>query len=445
LNIAFAARRKRRSRTRSLISRVGFGVCFLIVLAGLAGCAREGAMKDAEGEMKLVFTHFKVPSPEVLSGLIEAFERQNPGVKVVEEVLPASTDQQHQFYATAIEGRSAAFDVFALDVIWIQEFARAGWLLDLTPRLGANRLAGFLPGPVEAATYKDQIYAVPWFANAGILYFRKDLLSKYGFAPPRTFQELSQQAMIILEGEQDPNLKGFVWQGKQYEGLICVALEFIHGNGGTVIDGRRSALRDKQAVEALQLMHDLISVTKVSPPLVTSADEEATRHLFGAGRAIFMRNWPYALALYEQEGSKIRGRVGIAPLPSFEGYQSAPTLGGWLLGINRFSTHPDLAWKLVEFLTSQAAQKVLAMKLGFPPPRDVLYQDGELKKANPFIPPLYEAMRRARPRPVTPFYLMISQLLQPEFSAAIMGVKPPERALEDASRLIEHVLKLEVE
>jgi multiple sugar transport system substrate-binding protein len=402
-------------------------------------------MKDAEGEMKLVFTHFKVPSPEVLSGLIEAFERQNPGVKVVEEVLPASTDQQHQYYATALEGRSAAFDVFALDVIWIQEFARAGWLLDLTPRLGAKRLAGFLPGPVEAATYQDQIYAVPWFVNAGILYFRKDLLSKYGFAPPRTFTELSRQAMTILEGEQDPDLKGFVWQGKQYEGLICVALEFIHGNGGTVIDGRRSALRDKKAVDALQLMHDLVSVTKVSPPLVTSADEEATRHLFGAGRAIFMRNWPYALALYEQEGSKIRGRVGIAQLPSFEGYHSAPTLGGWLLGANRFSTHPDLAWKLVEFLTGQASQKVLAMKLGFPPPRDVLYQDAELKKGNPFIPPLYEAMRRARPRPVTPLYLMISQLLQPEFSAAIMGVKPPEQALEDASRLMEHVLKLEVE
>jgi multiple sugar transport system substrate-binding protein len=402
-------------------------------------------MKDAEGEMKLVFTHFKVPSPEVLSGLIEAFERQNPGVKVVEEVLPASTDQQHQYYATALEGRSAAFDVFALDVIWIQEFARAGWLLDLTPRLGAKRLAGFLPGPVEAATYQDQIYAVPWFANAGILYFRKDLLSKYGFAPPRTFTELSRQAMTILEGEQDPDLKGFVWQGKQYEGLICVALEFIHGNGGTVIDGRRSALRDKKAVEALQLMHDLISVTRVSPPLVTSADEEATRHLFGAGRAIFMRNWPYALALYEREDSKVRGRVGMAMPPSFEGYPSAPTLGGWLLGVNRFSTHPDLAWKLVEFLTGQEAQKVLALKLGFPPARDALFQDAELKRANPFIPPLYEAMRGARPRPVTPYYLMISQLLQPEFSAAIMGVKPPEQALEDASRLMEHVLKLEAE
>lgn len=430
---------------RSPISRPGCGAFFIIVLSILTGCTRDGGMTDVEGGARIVFAHFKVPSPEALSGLIEAFERQNPGVKVIEEVLPTSTDQQHQFYVTALEGKSAAFDVFALDVIWIQEFARAGWLLDLTPELGDTGLAGFLPGPVKAATYKNQIYAVPWFANAGILYFRKDLLSKYGFAPPRTFTELSHQARAILEGEQDPDLKGFVWQGKQYEGLICVALEFIHGNGGAVLDGRHSALRDKQAVEALQLMHDLIAVNKVSPPLVISADEEATRHLFGAGRAIFMRNWPYALALYKQEGSKVQGRVGIAPLPSFEGYPSAPTLGGWLLGVNRFSTRPDLAWKLVEFLTSQAAQKVLAVKLGFPPARDALYRDVELKGANPFIPPLYEAMRRARPRPITPFYLMISQVLQPELSAAIMGVKPPERALEDASRLIEHILKLEVQ
>ncbi|MDD5558988.1 ABC transporter substrate-binding protein [Candidatus Methylomirabilis sp.] len=418
-------------------------LAFFIVIG--FGCTQERSLTERKTEPRIVFAHFKVPSPETLSGLIEAFERQNPGVKVIEEILPASTDQQHQFYVTALEGRSAAFDVFALDVIWVQEFARAGWLLDLSPRLGGERLAEFLPGPVEAATYNDRIHAVPWFANAGILYFRKDLLSKYGFAPPRTFKELSHQAVTILAGEQDPDLKGFVWQGKQYEGLICVALEFIHGNGGSVLEGHHSALRDKQAVEALQLMHDLIAINKVSPPLVTSADEEATRHLFGAGRAIFMRNWPYALALYEQEGSKVRGKVGIAPLPSFEGYQSAPTLGGWLLGVNRFSTRPDLARKLVEFLTSQAAQKALAIKLGFPPARDALYHDAELKMANPFISPLYEAMRRARPRPITPFYLMISQVLQPELSAAIMGVKPPERALEDASRLIEHILKLEVQ
>jgi len=409
------------------------------------GCTREQPPADRDNVARIVFAHFKVPAPEVLTGLIEAFEQQNPGVEVVEEVLPASTDQQHQFYVTALEGRSATFDVFALDVIWIQEFARAGWLMDLTRRLGTDGLTGFLSGPVEASTYKDRIYARPWFVNAGILYFRKDLLSKYGFVPPQTFEELSQQAKIILDGEQDPDLKGFVWQGKQYEGLICVALEFIHGNGGRVLDGRDSALRDARAVEAVRFMHDLVAVDKVSPAFVTSADEEATRHLFGAGRAIFMRNWPYALTLYDREGSTMRGRVGIATLPSFEGYHSAPTLGGWLLGVNRFSAHPDLAWKLAEFLTSQEAQKVLAMRLGFPPARDALYHDADLNRTNPFILPLYKAMRQARPRPVTPFYLMISQLLQPEFSAAIMGMKSPEQALDDASRLIEYVLKLEGE
>lgn len=421
----------------------------LIALAGgvlaVFGCAQEPPPTVRQNGARIVFAHFKVPAPEVLSRLVEAFERQHPGVTVIEEVLPTSTDQQHQFYVTALEGRSATFDVFALDVIWIQEFARAGWLLDLTPSFGADGLADFLPGPVEAATRNERIFAIPWFANAGILYYRKDLLSKYGFAPPRTFQELSRQAAIILEGEQDPDLKGFVWQGKQYEGLICVALEFIHGNGGAAIEDRRSALRDKNAVDALRFMRDLIAVSRVSPPLVTSADEEATRHVFGAGRAIFMRNWPYALALYEQEGSKVRGKVGVAMLPAFEGSHGAPTLGGWLLGVNRFSAHPDLAGKFAEFLTGQSAQKVLAMKLGFPPARHALYQDAELKKANPAIPPLYEAMRRARPRPVTPFYLMISQLLQPELSAAIMGIKSPERAMEDASRHIEQILKLEME
>jgi len=426
------------------LGRLGVKKAVLAVLAFVLfmGCAQEGAMTDGERGTRIVFTHFKVPYPEALAALIEAFERENPGIDVVEEILPTSTDQQHQFYVTALEGRSSAFDVFALDVIWVQEFARAGWLLDLTPRLGRRGLEGFLPGPVEAVTYKGKVYAVPWFMNAGILYFRKDLLAKYGFRPPRTFRELVESTKAILEGERNPDLKGFVWQGKQYEGLVCVVLEFIHGNGGRVLHDGRSALQDERAIEALRFMRDLI-VNGISPLLVTSVDEEAARHLFGNDRAVYMRNWPYAWKLYEQEGSKVREKVGIAPMPSFEGYESAPTLGGWQLGINRYSRHPDSAWKLVEFLTGEEAQKVLAMKLGFHPPRAKLYQDEGLRRTEPFLPLLYEAMRLARPRPVTPFYLMISQILQPELSAIILGVKPPEEALEDASRLIEHILKLE--
>ena len=139
-----------------------------------------------------------------------------------------------------------------MDVIWVPEFARAGWLRELTPHVPAAELAPLHPSALQADWLDRKLFAVPWFVDAGVLYYRKDLLDKYGFAPPQTYPELVEQAQRILAAERDPRLMGFVWQGMQYEGLVCAALEFIRGNGGDVFDPEgRVALTDPATVEAL--------------------------------------------------------------------------------------------------------------------------------------------------------------------------------------------------
>jgi multiple sugar transport system substrate-binding protein len=415
-------------RARSLVLLLAF-----LILTGCPG-APEGKKSDT-----IVFKHGKIAGdPALFRQLLDRFERENPGIKVKDETLPASTDEQHQYYVINLESRSPDFDVLSMDVIWVPEFARAGWLKDVSGLFGSGEEAAFFPGPMQAVTMEGRVYAVPWYIDAGVLYYRKDLLQKYGRPVPKTWDELVATAREISGREK--GLYGFIWQGKQYEGLVCNALEYVWSNGGEAFSNGRPVLDSPRNVEALRFMRDLIAKERVTPPLVTAATEEPTRHLFGSGKALFMRNWPYAWNIFEKQGSAVKGKVGVAPLPSFPGHPSAAALGGWQLGVNRFSHRQEAAERLVRFLTSPSAQKTLALTVGYRPTRKALYKDPDLMRQQPFTASLYGIFLQARPRPVTPYYMMITQVLQPEFSAALAGIKSPEDALASAEKQVLHIL-----
>lgn len=382
----------------------------------------------------IVFNHGKLSGdPQILSDILREFEQSHPGVTVRDEVLPSSTDQQHQFYAINLEGNSVSFDLLAADVIWVQEFAKAGWIQPVDHVLPASEREAYVAGAIEAATFKEQLYAIPWYLDAGVLFYRRDLLDRYGFVPPNTWPELAHITRAILDREQDPDLTGFLWQGKQYEGLVCVALEFIRGHGGTLMGERTT-----ESEEALGFLRGLVK-DGLSPSFVATADEEATRHLFGAGRAIFMRNWPYAWALFQGGSSPVRGKVGLAPLPSFPGHGSVSTLGGWMLAVPQRASHPREAGELLRYLTSSAIQIRIALALGYLPARRDLYREPSLLETKPWLAELAPVFLGAKPRPVTPYYLMISQVLQPDFSAVVVGLKTPAEALDSVQRQIERM------
>lgn len=250
----------------------------------------EEGKKDFE---TIVFKHGKVAGDyNLFKNLIDEFEKENLKIKVKDETLPSSTDEQHQFYVINLEGRSSDFDVLSMDVIWVPEFAKAGWLRDLTHLLSDNERKDFFSEPMQAVNYKGRIYAIPWYIDAGLLYYRKDLLEKYGFSPPLSYDELIEIVQVIISNEKE--LYGFIWQGKQYEGLVCVALEFLWSNGGDVLKDGKVVISSPENVYALSFMRDLILKYKITPHLVTTCTEEVSRQIFGSGKAVFMRNWPYA-------------------------------------------------------------------------------------------------------------------------------------------------------
>ncbi len=361
-------------------------------------------------------------------------------MRVRSETLPAASDDQHQFYVVNLEGRSAGFDVMMLDLIWVPEFARAGWLLDLTTRVSGDELGAFFPSAVHAGSFAGRVWALPWNMNVGLLYYRADLLAKYGLQPPATWDELVAQVRRVRQDEGDPRLEGYLWQGKQYEGLVVNVLEAFWSHGTDLLDADGRLLPDAAtAAEALGFLRGLIE-SGISPRWTTAADEELSRRAFGDGHAVFLRNWPYALDLLEAADSPVRGRVGIAPLPGrTAALRGLGSTGGSHLGVARASRHPEEAVALARFLTSERAQRAIIAGTLYPA-RTALYHDPELLRRHPALPRIHALMLGGRPRPITPHYLLLSTTLQPEFSAVLVGLRAPGPALADARRRLDYFL-----
>jgi multiple sugar transport system substrate-binding protein len=406
----------------------------------LGGC---GERVRSDRPVTLVFKHSRMFGDDPVPRLVAAFEARHPGVRVKTEALGASTDEQHQFFVINLEGasrRGPGFDVMMLDVIWTPEFARAGWLLDLTDSLAPGELAPHFPAAAEAARWNGRVWALPWTFNVGLLYYRADLLARHGLAVPRTGAELAHAVGVVRAAERDPELDGYVWQGKQYEGLVCNALEALWASGTSLLGAAGEALPDPTRAEAaLGRMRGWIE-ERVSPAWVSAADEELTRRAFGDGRAIFLRNWLYAMDLFEEPGSRVRGRVGVASLPRFaDGATASGATGGSVLGVSRATRHPEAAVALARFLAGEDAQRVL-LGSSVSPTRMALYSDPTVLTRRPHMQAFRDLAMSARPRPVTPAYLMLSTSLQPELSAAVVGVKTPARAVADARHQLTHVL-----
>lgn len=411
------------------------GALLLALLA--AGC---GGVSESAQTTTIVFKHGKVPGEHrLLRELLDRFEDES-GIRVVDETLPSSSDVQHQYFITTLEGGASALDVLAMDVAWVPEFSRAGWLLDLTDRVDAALRADIFPAPLRACTHRGRLYGVPWYIDAGVLYYRKDLLARHQREVPRTYPELAETARAVVAAEGRPGLHGFLWQGKQYEGLVCASLEILSSFGGEVLRDGVVRIDSPESRAALRFERSLLT-SGASPSLVTTADEEATRQIFGAGRAVFLRNWVYVWNLFEREGSPVKGKVGVMAIPPGEAGTGGSTLGGWQLGVYRHSGHAEEAWRLVEFLVRPENQARLARTVGYRPSRRSLYADAALIRDIPTLPALLPILERARPRPVTPLYLSLSQILQSELSAVVAGVKDVEPALQDAQREMEFVLR----
>jgi multiple sugar transport system substrate-binding protein len=403
---------------------------------GLSACSRDPGA-DATRTRIVLKTQPLWGEPAPFRELLRAFQREHPDVELVTEFVPNASDLTHQFYLTALEGGAQDFDVLAVDTVWVREFAQAGWIAELTDAFPPEQVrAQFLSGAAESVLVDERTFAVPWFVDVGLLYYRTDLVPR----APRSYAELQQFARAAMT--RQAQLSGYVWQGRQYEGLSCNVYEALWGHGGNALVDGKLAVDTPAARAALRYLRRLIT-SGISPASTTSMAEEEARRFFQDGRAVFMRNWPYAWKEAQAPDSKIRGRVAVAPLPTQNGEPGAGVLGGWHLAVNAHvrGARRKAAEQLIAHLTSLEANIVLAVHYARNPTRRNAYTAPEVIAQAPFIASLLSNVERARPRPLTPYYVLLADILQGEFSAATSGLRSPEEALARAQRLADHLME----
>lgn len=423
-------RKHRISRGRALLAAC-LGACAL----GLFACG-SGSTKNEP----LVFAVGGVPAElDVWEKVIADFTRAT-GRKVELLRQPADSDQRRQGLAVALQAHRSQPDVFLMDVAWIAQFAASGWLAPMGKADGSDSLPdpGSFPAGVRAVDLLDgKPMAMPVYVDAGLLYYRKDLLEKYGFTgPPETWEEMQAMSRKVQAGERkpDPYFYGYVWQGAQYEGLVCNFLEVASSAGGGFAGKDGGFQVDSEPNRrALELMAGMVGEQGISPPeTFTGMKEEEVRRYFQKGSALFERNWPYAWALHQAGDSPVRGKVGIAPLPHFPGHKPAATLGGWHVGISAYSEKRADAMSLVRYILSVPVQKRLALELGWNPARKEVYGDPDVLARLPHFKALGEVFSYAVPRPNLPYWSQLSEVLQRGLNAALAGKTRPEAALRQA-------------
>ena len=404
-------------------------------VAALLVAVAAGACTGPPARPALTFTASGLGAEaDIVRTQLARFAKRHPGVDVELRVTPDAADQRHQLYVQWLNAGAQDPDVLQLDIIWTPEFAGAGWIRALD-EYGPDA-GDFFPAAIESNRWRGALYALPWFVDVGLLYWRTDLIP----APPQSLEALRDVALqSIADGE---TRWGLAWQGARYEGLVTVFVEHLGAFGGGILDDDGGVIVDQPAaVRALTFMRESIENGLV-PASSLTWQEEQVRFAFQNGQTAFMRNWPYAWALLRDPvQSRVAGRVGVAPFPGAPGGRATAALGGAQLAVNAFSDQPELAWELVEFLTAPEQMLERARIAAQLPSRPSLYDSPQLARA--FDLPLQDvraAVAAAVPRPVTPVYSELSELLQVHLHRALTGQQSPQEALTRAAAEIRHLL-----
>ena len=379
----------------------------------------------------------------VLREKLDIYEKQS-GNKVTIVPMPSSTSDQFGQYKLWLAAGNSDIDVYQTDVIWAPQLADQ--LVDLTEAT-KDVIGEHFPSIVQSQTVNGKLVAMPLFTDAPALYYRKDLLEKYGKTPPKTWDELTATAKEIQDKERAAGSKdiwGFVWQGNAYEGLTCNALEWVMSNGGGQIvepDGTIS-INNPKAAAALDMAKGWVNT--ISPPGVLAYQEEESRGVWQTGNAVFMRNWPYAYSLGNGADSAVKGKFDVVPLPagSGEGARSAATLGGWNLAVSKYSKNQKEAIDLVKFLASKEMQKKQAIEASNLPTIVSLYDDADIAKAVPIIPRWKEVFLNAVPRPSAPTKVKYNEVSSDFWTAVHNSISGQGTAADNLELLEAQLTKL---
>jgi multiple sugar transport system substrate-binding protein len=378
-----------------------------LLAAGCSTAGQEGGGETgASGTGPITFATGR-DTTAYLQPLLDRWNQAHPAEKVTLLELPEVADEQRAQIAANLQAHSDRYDVLGLDVVWTAEFADNGWIIPL--ERGLFPLDKFLPPVVDTAIYRDKLWAVPYTSNAGLLYYRTDLVKK----PPRTWAELRQQALEITKKH---DIEGYAGQFLAYEGLTVNFSEAVQSAGGQILspDGATVTLDPAKAAIALDFLKQGLR-EKWIPEEALDYKEEESRLAFQKGRLAFARNWPHA---YGPARVRLGEKVAVTRLPGLNGPGSS-ALGGINLAVSAFSKHQHTAQEFIRYFTSLENERRVLTEGSFPPVWTELYDDPELIERFPYLPVLKESILAAKPRAAGANYNQLSLVIASTVAKAL--------------------------
>jgi len=354
---------------------------------------------------------------------------------------PAESSSTREYYVNQFVAESSDFDIGMMDVIWPAEFVQAEWAAEVDD--SNNRMDEMLEAPVDAVSIDGSTYGMPMFTDANGFYYRTDWLDQLGYSePPSTYSEVISVAQEALD-QIDECQNGYIWQGGANEGLTIMWLNWLWGMGGSVRDGDGNlVVNTDMGIQALGHAVDLIYEHGVTPESIPSSGTDGNRQTFQQGGTMFMRNWPYAFSLF-QDDTPVTDSFAVTTMPKAEGNPDANNscLGGWSLFINNFSQNKSAAQALADYIGTESAQEILAADHSRLPVRAELYEDSYWDDSDSdkpaFLDRFAEILRQTNTRPATAQYSQWSNIVYEECNRALSQQKSAEEALNDAQDQID--------
>ncbi|MGQ7845814.1 ABC transporter substrate-binding protein [Granulosicoccus sp. 3-233] len=376
---------------------------------------------------------------------IESFEADNPDIKVEWLKISDVPSESRKLYVTSLMARSSTPDVFAVDVIWPGEFAQRGWIAPIGDAFSEEELANFNASFREAATVDGQLYGVPLYVDGTQFFYRSDLLEKYDLDVPSTWEEVISASRTILDGENNPDLTGFVSMWAKIEGLFMNWLSFTYGNGATFFDENGNVnVNSPEAIAATQTMVDMLYKHQIVPESILNMRPDDARTLFQQGRAVFMMVQDFVYAPLSADDSPVKGKFDFTRNPYFEGHEDAPAtaMGGFLLAVNANTENRDAAIKLLKHMTSYEMQLSAAVNASKSPGLMNVYDDAAMQD-DEVLQKFGKAYAAGVVRPSAgtgSLYPKVSDVMQVAITSALHQSKTVEEALNDAQASLEKLL-----
>ncbi|MBK9571719.1 MAG: extracellular solute-binding protein [Rhodoferax sp.] len=390
-----------------------------------------------------VFSGGQNQRPDLMRKLFDEYQKANPNVKISIETGGATSELQRQYLSTVLNAKDSAIDVYLIDIVNPAQYMGAGWLEPLDSYVGgAAAMKPYLPVYAQSNVVGGKVAALPAFADAMFMYYRKDLLDKYSIKQPKTWDELAAAAKRIQDGEKNPNLQGLSIQGAPIEGAVCTFLLPYWSMGKAFNDAAGKLTLDKEA--AAKGMHMWLKLVDqgVMKKNIAEVTTPATVNEFKAGHVAFAINWSFAWDRFNDDpDSQVKGKVGVMPLPAVEGGKSATCVGGWQWAVSAFSKNKAESAKLVQFMAAASASKFLAVQGSLLPTFQSVYADADVVRQVPWFKDAAAVVVAGQARPMSARYGEVSDAIRTTTSAILARTKTPTEGVADIESRLQRVMR----